>query len=168
MNWCRLFHREDSDARDWRRAYELLVEQTGRDLNDGYGVDPRKHRMQGPHSALLSRLGGFTMEAERIASERMLPAEFDARRWKILKGDLEEAMAVIENAREVPWSYDLDAAPAGDRVLVSFAFEDGETFVSDRECGNFENGPPPNAQAYAWQDLPPAAPLPATHQEDPS
>jgi hypothetical protein len=26
----------------WRRAYENLVAQTGRDLNDGLGLDPRK------------------------------------------------------------------------------------------------------------------------------
>jgi hypothetical protein len=26
----------------WRAAYEALVAQTGRDLNDGWGIDPRK------------------------------------------------------------------------------------------------------------------------------
>ena len=26
----------------WRNAYELLVKQTGRDLNDGLGLDPRR------------------------------------------------------------------------------------------------------------------------------
>ncbi len=26
----------------WRKAYETLVAQTGRDINDGYGIDPRK------------------------------------------------------------------------------------------------------------------------------
>lgn len=26
----------------WRRAYEELVSQTGRDLNDGLGADPRR------------------------------------------------------------------------------------------------------------------------------
>jgi hypothetical protein len=30
------------DANYWRNAYEELVRQTGRDLNDGLGVDPRK------------------------------------------------------------------------------------------------------------------------------
>lgn len=30
------------DAAYWRNAYETLVKQTGRDLNDGYGLDPRK------------------------------------------------------------------------------------------------------------------------------
>lgn len=30
------------DALYWKRAYELLVWQTGRDLNDGYGRDPRR------------------------------------------------------------------------------------------------------------------------------
>lgn len=31
-----------SDAMYWRTAYEELVRQTGRDLNDGFGVDPRR------------------------------------------------------------------------------------------------------------------------------
>lgn len=26
----------------WRNAYETLVKQTGRDLNDGLGLDPRR------------------------------------------------------------------------------------------------------------------------------
>lgn len=31
------------NSRDyWRNAYEELVKQTGRDLNDGFGIDPRK------------------------------------------------------------------------------------------------------------------------------
>lgn len=30
------------DATYWRKAYEELVRQTGRDLNDGLGRDPRK------------------------------------------------------------------------------------------------------------------------------
>ena len=29
-------------AQYWRNAYETLVKQTGRDLNDGLGLDPRK------------------------------------------------------------------------------------------------------------------------------
>lgn len=28
----------------WRLAYEELVRQTGRDLNDGLGIDPRKQK----------------------------------------------------------------------------------------------------------------------------
>lgn len=32
----------ESRAAYWRNAYETLVAQTGRDLNDGYGIDPRK------------------------------------------------------------------------------------------------------------------------------
>jgi hypothetical protein len=32
--------RQDRDY--WRNAYETLLAQTGRDLNDGYGRDPRK------------------------------------------------------------------------------------------------------------------------------
>jgi len=31
-----------NDAAYWRSAYETLVRQTGRDLNDGLGLDPRK------------------------------------------------------------------------------------------------------------------------------
>lgn len=31
-----------SDAAYWRKAYEDLVDQTGRDLNDGLGIDPRR------------------------------------------------------------------------------------------------------------------------------
>ena len=27
----------------WRGAYETLVRKTGRDLNDGLGLDPRSH-----------------------------------------------------------------------------------------------------------------------------
>lgn len=34
--------RENASALYWRNAYEELVSQTGRDLNDGYGIDPRK------------------------------------------------------------------------------------------------------------------------------
>jgi hypothetical protein len=34
--------REVQTAAYWKRAYEMLVEQTGRDLNDGLGHDPRK------------------------------------------------------------------------------------------------------------------------------
>lgn len=30
------------DVTYWRAAYEELVRQTGRDLNDGFGVDPRR------------------------------------------------------------------------------------------------------------------------------
>lgn len=30
------------DVNYWRSAYEELVKQTGRDLNDGLGLDPRK------------------------------------------------------------------------------------------------------------------------------
>ena len=30
-----------NDVRYWRQAYEVLVAQTGRDLNDGLGRDPR-------------------------------------------------------------------------------------------------------------------------------
>lgn len=30
------------DAVYWRKSYEDLVKQTGRDLNDGLGLDPRK------------------------------------------------------------------------------------------------------------------------------
>jgi hypothetical protein len=30
------------DAAYWRKAYEDLVDQTGRDLNDGLGIDPRR------------------------------------------------------------------------------------------------------------------------------
>lgn len=37
--------RQQSDSRQdasyWRTAYETLVKQTGRDLNDGLGIDPR-------------------------------------------------------------------------------------------------------------------------------
>ena len=33
---------QHSRALYWRKAYEELVRQTGRDLNDGLGVDPRK------------------------------------------------------------------------------------------------------------------------------
>lgn len=29
------------DAAYWRKSYEDLVKQTGRDLNDGLGIDPR-------------------------------------------------------------------------------------------------------------------------------
>lgn len=32
------------DAAYWRNAYEALVKQTGRDLNDGLGLDPRVKR----------------------------------------------------------------------------------------------------------------------------
>jgi hypothetical protein len=35
------------DVLYWRRSYEELVEQTGRDLNDGYGRDPRKPKAEG-------------------------------------------------------------------------------------------------------------------------
>ncbi len=31
------------DAAYWRNAYEELVKQTGRDLNDGLGLDPRSY-----------------------------------------------------------------------------------------------------------------------------
>ncbi len=31
-----------NDAHYWRNAYETLVKETGRDLNDGLGLDPRK------------------------------------------------------------------------------------------------------------------------------
>ncbi len=34
--------RQARDAAYWRNAYETLVKQTGRDLNDGLGLDPRK------------------------------------------------------------------------------------------------------------------------------
>lgn len=34
------------DTAYWRMAYEQLVEQTGRDLNDGLGPDPRRARKQ--------------------------------------------------------------------------------------------------------------------------
>jgi hypothetical protein len=37
-----IFAHDGADAQYWRRAYEDLVHQTGRDLNDGFGVDPRK------------------------------------------------------------------------------------------------------------------------------
>lgn len=30
------------DSTYWRNAYEELARQTGRDLNDGLGLDPRK------------------------------------------------------------------------------------------------------------------------------
>lgn len=33
-----------ADARYWRKAYETLVAQTGRDLNDGLGIDPRSRK----------------------------------------------------------------------------------------------------------------------------
>lgn len=33
-----------SDATYWRNAYESLVKQTGRDLNDGLGFDPRSRK----------------------------------------------------------------------------------------------------------------------------
>lgn len=36
--------RERAVALYWRNAYEMLVRQTGRDLNDGLGLDPRKLR----------------------------------------------------------------------------------------------------------------------------
>lgn len=32
------------DAVYWRNAYETLVKQTGRDLNDGLGIDPRSRK----------------------------------------------------------------------------------------------------------------------------
>ena len=32
----------------WKNAYELLVKQTGRDVNDGYGLDPRKPQPRAP------------------------------------------------------------------------------------------------------------------------
>ena len=36
--------RQARDAGYWRRSYEELVKQTGRDLNDGLGLDPRVKR----------------------------------------------------------------------------------------------------------------------------
>lgn len=36
------------DAAYWRNAYETLVKQTGRDLNDGLGLDPRRAVVEGP------------------------------------------------------------------------------------------------------------------------
>lgn len=38
----RAARRGSGDAAYWRNAYETLVKQTGRDLNDGLGLDPRK------------------------------------------------------------------------------------------------------------------------------
>lgn len=35
-----------ADGRYWKGAYENLVAQTGRDLNDGLGKDPRKEVRQ--------------------------------------------------------------------------------------------------------------------------
>ncbi len=35
-------HYIDRDNAYWRKAYETLVAQTGRDLNDGLGIDPRR------------------------------------------------------------------------------------------------------------------------------
>lgn len=40
--WREAELKDRRDAAYWRAAYELLVKQTGRDLNDGLGVDPRK------------------------------------------------------------------------------------------------------------------------------
>ncbi len=37
----------DGTAAYWRNAYEALVKQTGRDLNDGLGVDPRRRAALG-------------------------------------------------------------------------------------------------------------------------
>jgi len=37
MSWSKA----SRDAAYWRNAYETLVKQTGRDLNDGLGTDPR-------------------------------------------------------------------------------------------------------------------------------
>lgn len=36
------------DALYWRNAYEELVKQTGRDLNDGLGRDPRSLKPEAP------------------------------------------------------------------------------------------------------------------------
>ena len=38
------------NAAYWRKAYEDLVAQTGRDLNDGYGIDPRRSNNLPPHT----------------------------------------------------------------------------------------------------------------------
>lgn len=39
---CGEAREHEADARYWRAAYEGLVGQTGRDLNDGLGRDPRR------------------------------------------------------------------------------------------------------------------------------
>ena len=35
---------QPSSTAYWRRAYETLVKETGRDLNDGLGRDPRSRK----------------------------------------------------------------------------------------------------------------------------
>lgn len=59
------------DADYWRKAYEDLVDQTGRDLNDGLGVDPRciGWPASSGRSALRLSSGGQGSSAARIPTE---------------------------------------------------------------------------------------------------
>lgn len=72
------------NVRYWRNAYEELVKQTGRDLNDGYGVDPRV-TVTPPHDwrakisrdlsnidSLLGRTAKWKIIEQKIAYARSL------------------------------------------------------------------------------------------------
>lgn len=69
---------ETNSALYWRNAYEELVRQTGRDLNDGLGPDPRKTHMsplarhQGQEEAKAASVEGVSREdvAAIIANNR--------------------------------------------------------------------------------------------------
>lgn len=54
-------------AQYWREAYELLVNQTGRDLNDGLGLDPRS-RAAKAHRSNVTGPGMNSLQTERDKS----------------------------------------------------------------------------------------------------
>jgi hypothetical protein len=67
------------DAAYWRKAYEDLVDQTGRDLNDGLGRDPRRegrYATSGRAAAAL-RQSPTVEEVARVIE----PSAFEDGRW---------------------------------------------------------------------------------------
>lgn len=71
--------RDALGAAYWRNAYEELVRQTGRDLNDGYGVDPIKARDRQAGQAAIG--GAEISAAEELAAIRRRLADSAALEW---------------------------------------------------------------------------------------
>lgn len=63
------------DAAYWRNAYELLVAQTGRDVNDGLGPDPRRRSWRPPLTVERDRRIDELLEANNRYLERARAAE---------------------------------------------------------------------------------------------
>jgi len=108
-------------AKYWRKAYETLVAQTGRDLNDGLGIDPRKKvpsplaRAEGPHPEQIAENANCSSPGQLLAESASYSGPGANGEWVMVPREPTEAMLDAATYFWGPWLDEERSQRAGRR-----------------------------------------------------